>query len=64
MTRKRTVKTARKSRKSLPDVGKLEKLYEQYLVPMSAEQWGLIRNLSQPSILKQLPSRTTHSSAE
>lgn len=63
MTKIRTAKKTKKTSKLRSDVGKLEKLYEQYLVPMSTEQWNAVRNLSQPSILKQIPSRTTHSSA-
>lgn len=64
MTKKQTAKNIKKPSKSTSDMGELEKLYEQYLIPMSTEQWNAVRNLSQPSILRQLPSRTTHSSAE
>lgn len=42
--------------------GVLERIYQEYLAPMSLEKWSRTGNLSQPSVLKQVPTRTTYSS--
>ncbi len=43
-------------------VGELEKIYLQFMIPMPHNQWDSIKNLSQPSVLKRVPSRTAYSS--
>ncbi len=46
------------------EASKLESVYRQYLTPMPMEQWSQTRNLSQPTILKRVPTRTAYSSVE
>lgn len=40
----------------------LEKIYLKYLVPMSSEEWKSVRSLEQPTLLKQVPTKTSFSS--
>ncbi|HRQ60052.1 MAG TPA: hypothetical protein PLO23_00805 [Alphaproteobacteria bacterium] len=44
-------------------VSALEKEYLQFIVPMSDECWSTVQNLSQPSILKKVPSKTAYFSS-
>jgi hypothetical protein len=57
-TKKRSAKPA----KNQPS--KLENIYRQYLAPMPLEEWAHITNLSQPTTLKRVPTRTAYSSVE
>jgi hypothetical protein len=43
---------------------RLEDVYRQYISPMPVETWSKISDLSQPSILKRVNSRTIYSSVE
>lgn len=55
-------KSIKKSyKKSAKDTTTLEQIYRQYLVPMPLETWSRTINLSQPSILKQVPTKTAYS---
>lgn len=58
------VTAARTSSRKNRDVIRLEREYREYLVPMSLEKWLSTSDLSQPSLLKKVPSRTVYSSAE
>jgi hypothetical protein len=40
---------------------KLEEVYRQYLIPMSLEEWSQTRDLSQPTTLRRVPTRTIYS---
>jgi hypothetical protein len=42
----------------------LEEMYNQFLAPMTLEQWSHVTNLQQPSMLRSVPSRTVYSTAE
>jgi hypothetical protein len=57
--KKKKVVLASKPRKRS---GTLEQMYRHYLAPMPEEQWSVVTDLSQPSILKQVPTRTAYSS--
>ena len=57
-----TKRAGTESRKVQKNIGTLEKIYQEYLTPISPEQWSTISDLSQPSMLKQVPTRTAYSS--
>lgn len=59
-TRRRYTKVKKDIQREGKDIGVLERVYREYLTPMSAEQWARVSNLSQPSVLKQVPTRTTY----
>lgn len=40
----------------------LEKIYLQYLMPMSTDEWKNIKSLEQPSLLKSVQIKTAYSS--
>jgi hypothetical protein len=40
----------------------LEKTYLQYLTPMPIQEWQNIKSLRQPTLLKQVPTKTSCSS--
>jgi len=39
----------------------LEKIYRQYLTPMSLDEWANVKSLKQPSLLKQVQTKTVYS---
>jgi hypothetical protein len=49
--------------KKLKKPSPLEERYREYIAPMSLEKWSTTTNLSQPSILRQVPSKTAYSTA-
>lgn len=59
---KKKMKTARKSKKATTTT--LEQIYQQYLIPMTVDQWTVATDLSQPSTLKQIPTKTAYCSVE
>lgn len=62
-TRRKSIKnTKSETKKSSKNKANLEQIYRQYLVPIPLETWSRTVNLSQPSILKQVPTRTAYSS--
>ena len=40
--------------------GDLEKLYRQYLTPLPQDAWAQVTDLSQPSMLKSVPTKTSY----
>jgi hypothetical protein len=40
----------------------LEKIYLQYLMPMSTDEWKNIKSLEQPSLLRSVQIKTAYSS--
>ena len=58
-TKKRITDNTQKSGEKLFG---LEQIYAQYLSPMPLEQWSQIHDLSQPSLMRQVPTRTAYSS--
>ena len=50
--------------KNLKTAENLEKLYAQYLVPMSLTAWANVTTLEQPSLMENVPAKTTSSSMD
>ena len=62
VTKRNSPKSPSQPTKKQPKTaGKLEEIYRQYLAPMPSEQWSQTHDLSQPSLLKQVPTRTAYS---
>lgn len=49
---------------NLPTTEILEQIYREYLVPMTLEQWSGVKSLEQPLFFKEVPLKTTYSTAE
>jgi hypothetical protein len=62
MTNKRPLREKNvENKQKVTEIQRLQDIYRQYLVPMPLEDWSKVRNLSQPSRLKHVPTRTGYS---
>jgi hypothetical protein len=51
-------------KKKQKKIKNLEEAYREYLVPMSKNEWKNVRSLEQPTLLKQVSTKTAYSSGD